>query len=327
MAAALPPTERSVLAGRRLQGEPQVHCQAAKPGGKPPSVPHALTNGQAGRGDAPARVHAPSGCPDQWHPRGCPQPPVVLPASQQQLAVPAGAPQAPDVRAGSLPQPLAGLGGQQQTAAGSGPGAPVSPDPSASAALCRVSSNPCPAGFSDSSLASTHSCSTGDDGTSKEGSGRNGQLSRLNSVTEGTQAAAAPPAAAKPTAAAAASSGAAPPPAAASAQWRHPVLGPPAAQPAQGWTVPFCLQPGGATPPAALPSASPPPVGDGGSPLSPQLGDTPPHGSSAGNVSLLTTQLRGASAASSAAASREASLRSGIKRCGGWAVKRLALSG
>lgn len=66
-------------------------------------------------------------------------------------------------------------------------------------------------------------------------------------------------------------------------------------------------------PPPRVAASTEPPAEDG-SPPSPLSREGPAPGSSVGTVSMLTYMLKGPSAASSAAASRESSVRSGIKR-------------
>ncbi|KAL4430782.1 hypothetical protein ABPG75_006038 [Micractinium tetrahymenae] len=247
------------------------------------------------------------------------------------------------VRASSLPQPLAqqghGLQQQQLASAGSGTDAPVSPQPAAPPALCRASST-CPAGLSHlHSAASTHSSSAVDEAAPTAGASEDGTCSKEGSrrSQSGTTAAGEAPLAGWWSTAAAHQAGgsshaaggqpaggaaASPPP---TMRW-HPAMGPlPSEQATPAWAQKAAAQQP-AAPAAPVPTTTvvPPPSravmpvelppGDEGSPTSPLSPEGPAPGSSVGTVSLLTFLLKGPSAASSMAASRESSVRSGIKR-------------
>ncbi|KAL4420366.1 hypothetical protein ABPG77_002306 [Micractinium sp. CCAP 211/92] len=106
-------------------------------------------------------------------------------------------------------------------------------------------------------------------------------------------------------------------------QW-HPTMGPlPPEHATPAWVHRAAQQPAAPLAPVPTTTVVPPPQpaaaparvpGNDGSPGSPLSPEGPAPGSSLGSVSMLTYMLKGPSAASSAAASRESSVRSGIKR-------------
>lgn len=233
---------------------------------------------------------------------------------------------------GHSPQP------HQLTSAGSG-AAPVSPHPAAPPPVLRRASSTCAAG--QHSAASTHSSSAADDAGPAADAGKGGVASRDGSRRDGSCGTAAGPAAGADASLASwwgaaearqqvTSSGAAgevDPRSTSSPQamrW-HPAMGPlPPEQATPAWvrkaaqqpSVPGTLAPTTTVlPPPPRVAASTEPPAEDGSPPSPLSREGPAPGSSVGTVSMLTYMLKGPSAASSAAASRESSVRSGIKRC------------
>ncbi|EFN59349.1 hypothetical protein CHLNCDRAFT_137793 [Chlorella variabilis] len=281
--------------------------------------------------------------------------------------VAASAPVQREVRPSSLPQPLGQ--GMRPSVAGSGPRAPVSPDPTLPPQLQRVSSQPSssqPSGLShDSATASIHSSLVADEAGSSsgppthrlaslqgsdagvppsvDGSRHSSELSRMSSVS-GISTISGSTVSSRGSSAAPAAGGArkkrskrpkSPPP---SMFW-HPALMPvpeaqragsvrsqrssqrrssgssegskaPASPPATAFATAAAAAPASASPCGMQDSGQPiPPTAQpGGS--SPPLPDSGCGTPASAAVSLLSLQLRGTSAAGSAAASRDASYRS-----------------
>lgn len=331
------PNERSVRSGRPVgEGarQPQVvgHVQGACRASKGSQAFHGAAKAAPDR--QPQRPSLLAGGPSA-------EAALAAAAAMAQPFVEASPPrlQFRGPRASSQPKSLSqyGQASQQLTSAGSG-AAPVSPNPTAPPPVLNRASSTCPAGLH--SAASTHSSSAADEVTTAAGASRDAasrDVSRRgkNRGTAADAAFGAEPSpsisdwrapatghkveggAAGETAGRQAASSplalhwhpnlGALPPEHATPAWVHRAAQQPAAPLAPVPTTTVVPPPQPAAAPARVPGID----GSPGSPLSPE---GPAPGSSLGSVSMLTYMLRGPSAASSAAASRESSVRSGIKR-------------